>query len=238
MSLKDEIEIDYMKRKTKVNLPKKYSEFLELCKKTFYISEERSGLMSFVYFDNEGYENLIDEDEYNKEESRKVECWKLIIDEDEEEEGEKDINSSISKEELIKTKNEIIEKAKSYKEKLYQQSMKIVESKIKERNKQHKENIKKIQDEYKNGLEEIKKLIGISNDKSKLEDISNNVLEVYKNSVDSMNEGMHLGLKDSLNSFKANYEKKLDEIKINEIVNLLDKMQKCITNCMNSLTKK
>lgn len=229
MSLKKEIEIDYMKRRTKINLPKNYSEFIKLCKETFYLSKDRSELMSLVYYDNEGYENIIDEDEYDKEDCRKAEYWKLIIDEEEEEENVEDINTSKSKEQLMKTKNEIIEKSKKYKEELYQKFSKKAQEEIKARNERHKTKTQKLQDEYKNCLEELK-----IHYKEKIEQISKNVIDMYKENVDSMNIEIIDNIKEPLKTFSNICQKKLEEVKINEIKDSINKMQDCITNCITN----
>lgn len=233
MSLKKEIEIDYMKRRTKINLPKNYSEFIKLCKETFYLSKDRSELMSLVYYDNEGYENIIDEDEYDKDDCRKAEYWKLIIEEEEEEENVEDINTSKSKEKLMKTKNEIIEKSKKYKEELYLKFSKKAQEGIKARNERHKTNKQKLQDEYKNCLEEVKKIINTQ----KIEQISKNVIDMYKENVDSMNIEIIDNIKDPLKTFTNICQKKLEEVKLNEIKDSINKMQDCITNCITNFNK-
>ena len=232
MSSKEEIEIDYMKRRTKINLPKNYSEFVKLCKETFYLSKDRSELMSLVFYDNEGFENIIDEDEYDKEDCRKAEYWKLIIEEEEEENAE-DIDTSKSKEKLMKTKNQIIEKSKKYKEELYQKFSIKAQEGIKARNEQHKKNVQKLQDEYKNCLEELKKIIKTQY-KENIEQISNNVIDMYNKNVDSMNMGIIDNLKESLKAFTNICQKKLEEVKLNEIKESINKMQDCIKICITN----
>jgi hypothetical protein len=233
MSLKKEIEIDYMKRRTKINLPKNYSEFVKLCKETFYLSKDRSELMSLVYYDNEGYENIIDEDEYDKEDCRKAEYWKLIIEEEEEEENAEDIDTSKSKEQLMKTKNEIIEKSKKYKEELYQKFSKKAQEGIKARTEQHKKTTQKLQDEYKNCLEELKIIINTQYNEN-IEQISNNVIDMYKKNVDLMNIGIIDNLKEPLKEFTNICQKKLEEVKLNEIKDSINKMQDCIAKCITN----
>ena len=43
------MEIEYQNRKTKVTLPGEYGDFLELLKKTFYISDTRMQNLSLIY---------------------------------------------------------------------------------------------------------------------------------------------------------------------------------------------
>ena len=65
------MEIEFLNQKIKLSLPKKYSEFIELCKQTFYISEERSKNLSFSYIEN-GEETAMEEDDYANRDSLKA----------------------------------------------------------------------------------------------------------------------------------------------------------------------
>ena len=233
MSLKKEMEIDYLNRRTKIKLPQRYSDFLELCKQTFYISESRSELMSFMYYDDKDEEDkIIEEDEYNNEDTRKAKFWKLIIDENEDEPEQIDVSSLEKK--LIKTKKDIIEKAKASKKELYEYCSKIFEKEIKKRNENHKKNIESIQNEYINGLNEIKDDIG-KQIKSNLEEMPTKVTEIYEKNIDVLNAGIKENLESQLNEFTQKCQKELNEINVKEIEDSIEKMKKNMNNCIYKL---
>jgi len=94
MILKSEIEIEYFDRKTKVSLPKEYSDFIKLCKETFYLSESRSKDMSIIYYDDEEDEIPIDEDEYNNKNARNSSFWILKLNEDDDNNDNNDNNDN------------------------------------------------------------------------------------------------------------------------------------------------
>ena len=147
------MDIDYLNKKTKVTLAENYDSFLELVKKTFYVSDTRMQYLSLSYLNNDNEETIIDEDEYINDDSRKAKFWKLNIDEPD----DNDIDISSIKSELRAKKQKLIEQVKLYKENLYKECNKIIEEGIKKRNEQQKKNIKKIKDEYLKEIENIKK---------------------------------------------------------------------------------
>ena len=238
MKLKNEIEIDYCNRKTKVNLPEKYSDFLQLCKDTFYISDEKSKTMYFIYYDKESEENQIDQDEYSKECCRNADFWKLKFDDDEEEDENDDNNNIQSvKEELISQNKEIIEKTNQFKKELYENSLKKLKDEIKKKNEKYKKDVQEIKEAYINSLTELKKLCE-ENKKKSLEKISEKIIEIYKENVDSTNEG----IKDSLKKYSKDSvvicQEIKNKLKIEEIKEAIEKMKEGVKKCEMSFNDK
>lgn len=224
MSLNNEIEIDYLNRKTKVSLPENYSDFCKLCKETFYISDSRSQNMNFIYFDEENFENTIEEEEYKDENIRKVKCWKLIIDEN--------MNQDEIKNQLIMKKKDYLNSLKNFKAELLKQYNDKLESEIKKRNEEHKNNIEIIKKNYKDILtiykDDIRKTIK--------ENIDNNltkIIKLYKETIELTNKTLQEDLNSKINKFGQECEEELNKVKIDEIEEMIEEMKDNVQACMS-----
>ena len=141
-----EIEfLDNKNNKRRITLPKKYSDFIDLLKKTFFISDERFDNISLFYFDGED-DVPLEEEDYTSKDARKATYWKLSENENEDD-GNNDTLSS-AKEELMNYKTMILTEAKKFKDDLYKKYSKIAEEQIKEKNKKHEEEKEKIKKDY------------------------------------------------------------------------------------------
>ena len=225
MSLKNEIEIDYLNRKTKVSLPEDFSDFCKLCKKTFFISDSRSNNMSFIYFDEEKNENTIEEEEYQNENVRKADYWKLIIDDNMNNQDE--INNQ-----LIMKKNVYLNSVKNFKVNLLKQYNEKLEEEIKKRNEEHKKNIEKIKENYKDFLEaykdEIKKTI-----KKNINDNLEKIKDLYNGKIELTNKALQEDLKSKIDKFGKECEEELNKVKIEEIGDMIEEMKENVQTCMN-----
>jgi len=176
MSEKKEMNIEYNNIKTKISLPGKFSEFKELCIKTFYISELRSQKMNLYYLDEDGDQVPLDENSY--EDARNAEFWKLVIDDKKGKNPKNSGDSQKKKQGFIAQKEKLIREAKLYKEKLFGECSRIIEDKIKQKNETHKIDIQKIKDEYAKKLKEFKNLID-NQVKELLGKISESTMKIY-----------------------------------------------------------
>lgn len=232
--MKDEMEIEFLGQKRKLSLPKLYSEFIEKCKKTFYLSEERSRNLSFAYV-KDGKEENFDEDEYD-EDPRKADYWKLFTNEDEEEQGDAEI-ISLAKDELANKKRELLNEAKKFKENLFTQYNQIVAEKIKEKNKQHQENIQKIKENYKKQLKEFENEMNeqIKDVKKKL---SEKIMSKYENSIKTIDNGVKEQLLPRIKELNNECKKELNTINLNEIDKEMKNLRQSLSNCQNVVTNK
>lgn len=204
MSSSNEIEIDYFNKRTKLCLPKNYSDFIKLCKETFYITEERSNLMSFMYYDEDGGENFIDKEEYESPESRKAKVWKLIIEDEDE-------PMSVDMEQQLKdAKKYFLDEAEKFKNAKFKECSEKIKKEIKKRNDEHKKHVEIIKEKFKQNLNKIKS--DLKNQiEQRLKEISDTILIIYKESIENMDKGV----KDNLNQYFKDSKKFIDE-KLNE----------------------
>lgn len=228
MSSKKEITIDYLDRKTKVLLPEKYSDFIELCKKTFYISDSRSEYMCLKYIDEEGDENDLEENDYENEKVRNNPCWKLIINDNDSEPDE--VNNT--KEELISIKKKILKKAKDYKLKKLKEYNEIIEKEIQKRNDAHKKNIKELKDKYKSEINDWKTEIN-SIIKKSLEDISQKIMNSYNTNIELVDNEIKNNLKELIKNAGDECEEELNKVNVEDIGEAIDVMKESVGNCMN-----
>jgi len=223
-----EIEIDYLNKKTKILLPEKYSDFIESCKKTFFISESRSQLMEFSYEDEGGESYSIDEDEYNNRDSIKAKYWILKINEDEEEE-EKDNNKNI-KEQILRMKKDIIKEVRRKKEKIFEEYNKKLKEKIKIRNEELQKNINKIKEEYINNLKQFKQELKEQNKKS-IDEISDKLIKLYENNLSNIGQSLKSELKSEVKDTGKICQSELEEICSKDIEEEINNMNSNIKEC-------
>ena len=170
------MNIEYNNIKTKISLPGKFSEFKELCIKTFYISELRSQKMNLYYLDEDGDQVPLDENSY--EDARNAKFWILVIDDKKGKNPKNPVDSQKIKQGFIAKKEELIREAKLYKEKLFGECSRIIEDKIKKKNEDHKKDIQSIKDEYAKKLKEFKNLVD-NQIKQLLGKISESTMKIY-----------------------------------------------------------
>lgn len=233
MADKREMEIDYLNRKTKVTLPEKYSDFLELCKQTFYISESRSQNMFFYYYEEE-VEIPIDEEEYKNPDSRKSECWKLVIEEEEDDIVGIDLNQLEN--ELKLKKNQIINQTKKFKEDLFKNLAEKVKEEIIKRNEKHQEKIQKVKDEYINNLVEFRKQLNKQNEEF-LNKISDTLLDVYQKNMLLIDEAVKDNIKGQMKTLGDNCKKDLEDLDLNDIGKVNFEIKKNIQTCIDKFNK-
>ena len=228
MSSKKEITIDYLDRKTKVLLPEKYSDFIKLCKETFYISESRSENMCLKYIDEEGDENDLDENEYTNDNVRNCSCWKLILNDNDSEPDE--VNDT--KEELITLKQKILKKAKDYKSKKLKEFNEKIEKEIQKRNDAHKKNIEALNNVYKTKIKDFKEEINEMIKKS-LKDISEKIMNSYNTNMELTDNEIKKNLKDLIKNVGNECENELNKVNVGDIGEEIEVMKQSVGNCMN-----
>lgn len=236
-SKKDEMEVEFLNQKIKLSLPKKYSEFIELCKQTFYISDERSKNLSFSYIEN-GEETAMEEDDYANRDSLKAEYWVLSTNEDEEGDGEDKDMISLAKEELKNKKRDLLNEAKKFKKDLYDNYSKIIAEKIKEKNKVHEENIKKIKEDFLTHLKEIENEMNESLNKVITETLPEKVMNKYEESIKKINNGVKEQLLPKIDDLKLECNKELTQINTNDINQGMNYLRSSISNCQNVFLSK
>lgn len=210
MSSKKEIDIDYLNRKTKVLLPPKYSDFIEKCKDTFYLTDERSKQMSLKYKNSKGKVIVIDEANYKNEESLKAECWQLILDDDDDDE---DTDGLISlKNEMIAKKKQLILMLNNVKKNVYDIYIKRAKEEISNKNKEFQKIYNDLKSKYEKDIEELEKLR-----KEAFKNNSNIIIEKFKEVIEGINENEKQELSNQLNDFKNEFDMGLNDIKIDEI---------------------
>ena len=232
--MKDEMEIEFLGQRRKLSLPKLYSDFIEKCKKIFYLSEERSRNLSFAYV-KDGKEENFDEDEYD-EDPRQADYWKLFTNEDEEEQGDAEI-ISLAKDELANKKRELLNEAKKFKENLFTQYNQIVAEKIKEKNKQHQENIQKIKENYKKQLKEFENEMN-EQIKEVKEKLKKKIMSKYENSITTIDNGVKEQLLPRIKELNNECKKELNAINLNEIDNEMNKLGQSLSKCQDVVTNK
>ena len=225
MSSKKEITIDYLDRKTKVLLPEKYSDFIKLCKETFYISESRSQYMCLKYDDEDGDEIDLEEEDYENEKVRKCSNWKLILNDNDNETDDTNL-----KDELIRIKNKILKQVKDFKSTKIKESNEQIEKEIKKRNEVHKQNIEKIKNEYKTKIEEfkteIKEMI-----KNSLDDVSKSIKETYKKNIEIVDNEIKKDLKTLVINVENECKQKLNDINMEDIGEHIETMEENVSGC-------
>lgn len=230
-----EMEIEFLGQRRKLSLPKLYSEFIEECKKTFYLSEERSRNLSFTYVKN-GKEENFDEDEYDDDDPRHADFWKLSTNEDEEETGDAEI-ISLARDELANKKRDLLYEAKKFKENLFTQYNQIVAEKIKEKNKQHQENIRKIKENYEKHLKELEDEMNEQIRKVK-EKLCKKIMGKYENSLKTIDNGVKEQLIPRIKELNNECKKELNTINLNEIDNEMNILGQSLSKCQNVVTNK
>ena len=236
-SKKDEMEVEFLNQKIKLSLPKQYSEFVELCKQTFYISDERSKNLSFSYIEN-GEDTPMEEDEYANSDSLKADYWVLSTNEDEEGDGEDKDMVSLAKDELKNKKKELLNEAKKFKKDLYDNYSKIIAEKIKEKNKVHEENIKKIKEDFVKHLKEIENEMNESLNKIIKETLPKKVMNKYEESIKTINNGVKELLIPKINELNLELKKELTQINTNDINQGMNLLRSSIQNCQGVFMSK
>lgn len=227
MSSKKEITIDYLDRKTKVLLPEKYSDFIKLCKETFYISESRSENMCLKYIDDEGDENDLEDNDYTNDKVRNCPCWKLIINDNDSEPDE--VNDT--KEELITIKKKILKKAKDYKSMKLKEYNEIIEKEVQKRNDAHKKNLEELNDVIKTKIKDFKKEIN-GMIKKGLKDISQKIMNSYNTNVELTDNEIKNNLKELIKNIGNECENEINKVNVGDIGEQIDVMKQGVDNCM------
>ena len=193
---KREIIVKYL-GETPVEVPSTYEDFIKLIVSTFFITDKMKQSMSIIYFDDEGYENILYPDNYSDaiEEARE-----FVIQFQEEESPSRPVVNSSNVEKL---QNKVIEKMKSveddineYKQKLVESCKQAVEKKLEEVDKQHQEEIKQLTDFYENKLNNIKNRVN--------EETQTIVNDIQNKSTTSMTE--------QLDQYKRDIEKEMESL--------------------------
>ena len=191
-----EIIVKYL-GETPVEVPSTYEDFIKLIVSTFFITDKMKQSMSIIYFDDEGYENILYPDNYSDaiEEARE-----FVIQFQEEESPSRPVVNSSNVEKL---QNKVIEKMKSveddineYKQKLVESCKQAVEKKLEEVDKQHQEEIKQLTDFYENKLNNIKNRVN--------EETQTIVNDIQNKSTTSMTE--------QLDQYKRDIEKEMESL--------------------------
>ena len=233
MSSKEQIEIDYLERKTKVPLPPKYSEFIKTCKETFYLSDLRLNLMSIKYINEKGKELNIDQKNYKNEDTLKAKYWKLVFDDDDDEddndEGDKNALKSI-KNDMINTKNSLIMEIKNFKKKLYEEYVNKAKVEIKKKNEEFKKIYTELKLKYDKDIEELEKLKNDTFSKNTL-----NLINFFKESIESGNQSEKDELSKQLNDFKEELGNEFNDVKIDEIKEEVKEMGGNVMEFMNKI---
>ena len=232
MSSKEQIEIDYLERKTKVPLPPQYSEFIKKCKETFYLSDLRLNLMSIKYINEKGKELNIDEKNYKNEDTLKAKFWKLVFDDDDDDdndEGDKNALKSI-KNDMINKKNSLIMEIKSFKKKLYEEYVNMAKKEIKKKNEEFKKMYNELKLKYDKDIEELENLKNETFSKNK-----QNLINFFEESIESGNQSEKDELSKQLNDFKEELGNGLNEVKIDEIKEEVKEMGGNVMEFMNKI---
>ena len=108
---------------------------------------------------------------------------------------------------------------------------------IKKRNEQQKKNIQNIKDEYLKNLEKLKEEFN-SQVKSNLDLFSKNMMNVYKDKLNLMEQAVKENLGKEKKDLENNIKKDLDDINLQEIDNEIENMKDNINNCMNTFNAK
>ena len=230
-----EIEfLDNKNNKRKITLPKKYSDFIDLLKKTFFISDERFDNISLFYFDGED-DFPLEEEDYTSKDARKATYWKLSENENEDDENNDTLSSA--KEELMNYKTMILAEAKKFKDDLYKKYSKIAEEQIKEKNKKHEEEKEKIKKDYINNLKEFTEELG-KQSKSFLDKVEEKLMSVYNEKIKIINEEVNANMKKTLLDLEKECQKELDNINEKDIENGIENMINNIDNCKSAFIDK
>lgn len=155
----NKIKLFYNNKSIDLVLPKKYKDFLKLLENTFYLTPELLEKATISYFDSEGYENMIDDEEgYNDSLNEHTGKWEMKIDffstpnnpdNDLDNKPNKDNNKVINQK--IIGKNEI----KNIEKKIAKKYSKIIENKLKQKESEHQEEISKITSDFKNTMNSV-----------------------------------------------------------------------------------
>lgn len=231
MSSKKEIDIDYLDRKTKVLLKPKYSDFIEECKKTFYISKSRSELMSIKYNNGNGKEIIINEKNYKNEDSLKVNCWKLIIDEDDDDDNNDGLISL--KNDLVEKKKQLIHMINNTKKNVYDIYIKRVKEEIKNKNEEFQKIYNDLKSKYENDIAELEKL-----KKEAIEKNSKYIIDKFKEGIEGINENEKNELSIQLKDFKQDFDTGINDIKVDEIKKEVKEMGDKATDFINDVNDK
>jgi len=155
----NKIKLFYNNKSIDLVLPKKYKDFLKLLENTFYLTPELLEKATISYFDSEGYENMIDDEEgYNDSLNEHTGKWEMKIDffstpnntdNDLDNKSNKDNNKVINQK--IIGKNEI----KNIEKKIAKKYSKIIENKLKQKDSEHQEEISKMTSDFKNTMNSV-----------------------------------------------------------------------------------
>lgn len=236
MAEKKEIEIDYLNRKTKVNLPEKYSDFIELCKQTFYISKSRSENMLFYYYEDED-KIPIEEEEYKNPDVRKCNSWELVI--LEEEDNMDGVDQNQLKNELDLKKDQILSQIKKFKENLYKESAEKLKKEIIKRNEKQQKIIQEIKDEYINNLSKFREEIKEQN-KDFIGNISKTLLDSYQQNMLLIDKCVKENIKSQMNQLGDYCKKDLDEIEkseLGQISKVNEEIKNNLKTCLEKFNK-
>ena len=222
------MDIEYNKRKTKLSLPNKFSEFKELCIQTFYISESRSRKMNFYYVDEDNDIVNLDENSYENEDARKAKFWKLLIEEKKRKSSSNSKENKHSKKDFIAQKEALIKEAKLYKEKIFGECNRIIEIKIKQKNEEHKKDIQIIKDQYEKSLKYLDNKL-----KEVLNKISERFIQFYTEKSQLIEKYVIKTMSNKLGEFEDC--KKLFEVNMGEIGDNINDAYINVKECIDIL---
>ena len=219
----------------KLKIKKDYEETKNQIKKAIYFQDKDLEKFELFYFDEDGDENNIDEDEF--ESAFKAEKWALRgQDDDIDKKADlSEINSKI-KSEVNKTQKEINEKVKKIKEELISKFTKIVNNKISENTKKYEEKIKnleKIIKSLKNKNKEIIEEIEKENENS-LKTHLQQLVNYAESKIQEQMEQYNNEFVDALDSNITQSTMKIKEVN-NEVKNKIAELTEEQTKMKNTM---
>lgn len=231
----NEMEIEFLNQRIKLTLPQKYSEFKDLLKETFWLSEERSKNITILY-NNDGDEVELDEDEYESRNARDAKYWILNEEDDDDDDDNTDIMSRVQTE-LENKRNDILNEAKKFKETLLANYKEKLAEKKKEINSTLQENVKKIKDEYAKSLKEMKDEL-----KAKAKEIygkiKENIIKKYEENIKEVNDECKKNMVGGLQELTGEFKSDLEKVSSNEITNDVNILGQSLRNCKSTFEEK
>jgi hypothetical protein len=217
-----EIEIEYMKRKTKISLPENYEDFRNLIKKTFFITDKRLETMFVQYNDEDNDVITLDSGNYSAD-ARKAKI--LFLKEEEPSEPKGNINLDELKNQKIDLENKI----ENYKKQYIEHCSKVIEEGIKKRIEDHKENKLKIKKKYLSYLNSFKEKMKTEIGKL-IKELKEVILKTYDDNLKVVEDNKKEAIKKSIDEFKTNFSESFDKNNQEEISKQIEDLQKKIND--------
>lgn len=190
----DTVEVTYLNWTEKLKKCSTYNEFKSKLIEHFYLLESEAKKMIINYYDEDGDENCIaNDDDYKSSLACPSPQYLLIVEDEENKKVEGNLKESSDK--VLTQRDKILDQINDYKKNLIQLCSNIIQKKLKEKDEQLEKEINDLEKYYEESLDKFK---------DKIKNDTENVLEKIKETFEKL-------LKEKINEYDTTIKENLNE---------------------------